>query len=188
MKIDPDTRTVTLEPRSQKCTRCWGTGTTVVPQPCPTNGRGPKGGKDGCRTCHGTKRHYDPTVRETCDTCGGVDPMHHEDETLYDHVSFDVFADLVEWRVTDATATRFTELGLCLAGRGVIVTVGDYGAHKRLTDAELIAEVRDRESSTQGVFVVRKDDMRLCDALTIVRRANGYSVVPTWDDAVVAAA
>lgn len=181
MIIDPDTRTVALEPASQPCRGCYGRGRTLVAQPCPTNGRGPKGGKDGCRSCHGSKRHYDPAVTEVCARCGGVSPDRHEDETLYSTASFDEFRDAVEWRVVDATDTRFTEVGLCLAGRGTICTVGDYGDHKRLTDDELISSVRDRHDHTQWVIVVREADLRLCDAVVIVRRANGYSVVPSWD-------
>lgn len=181
MKIDTDTRTVTPEPSSRPCASCRGTGRTVVAQPCPTGGRGPRGGKDGCRTCHGTMRHYDPAVTRTCGRCGGVDPERHDDESLYDHVRFHQFRDLVEWRVVDAGDTRFTELGLCLAGRGSIMTVGDYGDHKRLTDDELIAAVRDRDDWTQWVTIVREADMRLCDAVVIVRRSNGYNVRPTWD-------
>lgn len=189
MKINPD-RTVTLEANSQPCRRCYGRGTTVVTQPCPTDGRGPRGGKDGCRTCHGTMRHYDLAVTEVCVKCHGLDPRNHEDETLYDHLEISAFADLVAWRVVDATDTRFTELGLCVGARGTIVTVGDYGDHLSLTDDELVAHVRSSQSpsSTQGVVVVREDDMRLCDAVVIVRRRNGYAVMPVWDQPVSVAA
>lgn len=187
MKINPDTRTVTLEPASKPCRLCYGRGRTIVPQPCPTNGRGPRGGKDGCRTCHGSKRHYDPAVTEVCGRCNGVSPDRHEDETRYDHLSFAAFRDLVEWRVVDATDTRFTQWGTLLGEHGAITTVVDYGAHTRMTDEELVAAVRDGRDSTQGVNVVSKD-LVLCDAIVIARRQNGYSVRAVWDDLEPAAA
>lgn len=180
MKINPD-RTVTPEPNSQPCGLCYGRGTTLVAIPCPTNGRGPRGGKDGCHRCHGTKRHYDPAVTEPCTQCHGINPDRHDDEDLFDHVRYSEFVDVVGWRVQDATDTRFTELGMCLAGRGSLATHVDYGDHMRLTDDELIAKVRSRNDSTQWVFLVREADMRLCDAVVIVRRRNGYSLEPVWD-------
>lgn len=182
MKIDPATRTLVLEKNTTACRSCRGGGTTVVHLPCPTNGRGPRGGKGGCRTCHGTGRHYDAAVRETCVRCNGIDPMHHDDDDLYDGVHLEVLAPLVEWRVVDATDTRFTGVGLCLPSRGSIMTVGDYGDHKRLTDDELVAKVSGDRGWTQWSQVTRKNDMRLCDAVVIVRRHNGYSVRPAWDD------
>lgn len=186
MIIDTDTRTAALEPASRPCRGCYGTGRTLVAQPCPTNGRGPRGGKDGCRKCHGIGRHYDPAVTETCRTCGGIDPDRHDDETLYDHARFEQFRHLVEWKVVDATDTRFTTLGMCLAEGGSLMTVVDYGAHKRLTDDELAAAVRDRDDSTQWVNIVREADMRLADAIVVVRRDNGYAVKPAWADGTVA--
>jgi hypothetical protein len=187
MKNDTDTLTATLEPASRPCRGCYGSGRTLTTLPCPTGGRGPKGGRDGCRTCHGSGRHWDPAVTEVCARCGGESPDRHEDETLYDHVRFSSFRHLVEWRVVDATDSRFTELGLCIGDRGAIMTVGDYGDHRRLTDDELVAAVRDRDDDTPWVFLVRKADMRLCDAVVVVRRRNGYSVRPVWDNEAVGA-
>lgn len=188
MNIDPITRIVTLEPNANQCTRCWGRGTVPTTFPCPTKGRGPRGGANGCRTCHGMMRHTDHDVRETCGKCGGIDPQHAEDENLYDTFDLAVIADLVEWRVVDETKTRFTELGACIGARGSIVTVVDYGAHRSLADAELVADVREHQHRAQGVNVIRKDDLRLCDAIAIVRRANGYNVIAVWDDAAEIAA
>ena len=188
MYIDHATRILTLEPNANRCTRCWGSGSVPSTYPCPTGGRGPRGGVGGCRQCHGMMRHVDHDVRETCGKCHNVNPQACEDETLYDTVHLDLLADLVEWRVVDATNTRFTEVGACIGARGSIVTTVDYGAHKRLTDDELVAEVRDRNHSTQGVFVVRDEDMRIADAIAVVRRANGYNVIAVWDDAATAAA
>lgn len=183
MLIDPITRIATLEPKSRQCRLCYGRGRTIVPQPCPTNGRGARGGKDGCKTCHGSKQHYNSAITEVCGRCNGINPDKVEDETLYDHARFADFADLVAWRVVDATHTRFTELGLCLSGADAISTVGDYGAHLAKSDEALIAEVRTDRDWTQWVKVVRKTDLRLCDAIAIVRRRNGYSLIPVWDDA-----
>lgn len=180
MKIDPATRTLTLE--RKPCGLCRGSGRSIVAQPCPTGGRGPRGGKDGCRTCHGTGSHYDRAVTETCRQCGGNDPLSHEAETVYDHLGFGEFRSLVEWKVVDATDTRFTELGMCLAPHGALYTCGDYGAHLDLDDDALIAAVKDRDDWTQAVKLVDGETLRLCDAIAIVRRRNGYTVAPVWND------
>lgn len=186
MKINPDTLTLTLEQNTQPCGRCRGTGTVLAATPCPTNGRGPRGGKDGCSQCHGSKRHYTPSVTEVCPACNGINSLTADHDSLYDTVRFDEFATFVEWKVADATDTRFTDLGLALPSRGSIMTVGDYGDHKRLSDDELIASVRDDEHGrTQWVQVTRKEDLRLADAIVIVRRSNGYSVRPEWEDELV---
>lgn len=178
MKINPDTRIATLETNAKPCHRCFGRGEVPTYDPCPTNGNGPRGGLNGCKTCRGSKSHTNWDVKEVCPSCEGDNPMHATDETLYDFARYSQFRNLVEWVVRDDTNMAFTKIGT-LIGSGLGHTV-DYGNHTRLTDEELIAKERDRDTTTQWVKIVRKDDMRLADRIVITRLANGYAMQAEW--------
>lgn len=178
MKINPD-NTVTLEQNTQPCRTCYGRGEVPTQEPCPTGGRGPRGGLNGCKKCHGIGRHTNFQVMAVCPSCEGNDPQHATDDSLYDFVRYEEFREAIEWVVRDATDMAFTQIGT-LIGSGLCHVV-DYGDHRHLSDEELIAKERDKDSSTQWVKIVRKDDLRLADAIVITRLANGYAIAGRWD-------
>tara|TARA_R100000306_G_C4359353_1_gene134477 strand:+ start:1105 stop:1305 length:201 start_codon:yes stop_codon:yes gene_type:complete len=63
---------------------------------------------------------------------------------------------------------------------GSITSVTDYGEHTRLSDAELIAKVKDGNYYTQACKVVDKDN-RFCDYLMIATNNSGYTVKAIWE-------
>src|SRR5437867_7847602 len=70
----------------RECRQCWGRGTVATKARCPKcrgTGKGPRGGRNGCRDCHGFGTAYDQDQRVTCPTCDGH-PEGFEGETRYD--------------------------------------------------------------------------------------------------------
>lgn len=185
MKIDPTTRIVTLEKNVKPCMHCHGKGTVPARVPCPTKGRGPRGGKGGCKECGWRSydhTHYDMGTQVTCPTCDGINSDRFEDEDICAHIRYSMFRDLVRWEVIDGDqGDRLSEMHSLLGVRGCLVTCTDYGRSWERPVEELLDDVSDPENMTQVTFIVRRDDMRLCDRIIIYRVANGYFVFPDWD-------
>jgi hypothetical protein len=189
VKIDPTTRIVTLEKNVKPCIQCHGRGTVPSRVPCPTFGRGPRGGKGGCRECgHRTwdHSHMNRDVQVPCPTCEGVNPDRFEDEDICAHIRYSMFRDLVRWEVIDDDGVGLSYVHQNLGVRGALSTVTDYGRSWERPVEELVEDVSKPENMTQVTFIVRKDDMRLCDRIIIYRVANGYFVFPDWDKTEVA--
>ena len=70
-----DGNRVTLETKECSCTWRGTPGLVAKQVPCPVckgTGRGIRGGRDGCRKCHGFKWTYSDTENVTCSACNGT--------------------------------------------------------------------------------------------------------------------
>jgi hypothetical protein len=185
VKINPTTRVVELERGVKPCVSCAGSGLVPSMVPCPTGGRGPRGGAGGCKVCGWRTwdhSHHNFDVLVTCSTCDGVNSDRFHDEDICAHIRYSEFRDLVRWEVVDGDAgDRLSETHQLLGVRGCLVTCTDYGRSWERPVEELLEDVSKPENMTQVTFIVRKDDMRLCDRIIIYRVANGYFVFPDWD-------
>lgn len=146
---------------------------------CKGTGKGIRGGRDGCKNCHGGGRvltDKDPLV---CKTCQG-DYKDHRSEDVYDYAPVDILLSIpvrvVHKQRTQSWAEQYIGLGL--------YSCTDYGRYKDMSDEELIAHVRSGNSfrRTQALNIADKDkDNKLCDYVAIVTADNGYSVIGVWD-------
>lgn len=163
-----------------------GDGTVAKRLPCPAckgTGNGPRGGKGGCRKCYGSGTHYDQSVRETCRVCNGAF-KDAEPENLCDRLSDEDFR-AIPVRVYRSDRTQsWNEAHL---GHGCVYSVTDYGAHKQMTDDELVADVRS-QSYVQATKVVDRDTMRVCDHIGVFTSDNGFSVRAVFESATEVAA
>lgn len=177
----------TLIMEKETCYGCMPSGSGRVPirVTCPTcNGtqRGARGGRrthagTGCKTCiDGTV--YSKTEFRPCSRCKGTGL---DSEDYCSRIPMEVWRDL-EFRVI--RSNRSQSMNEALLGVGCCWSTTDYGDHKRMSDEELIAKVRDdRSGATQATNVVRsKDDLRIADAIGIFCNDNGYSVRAIFDD------
>lgn len=151
--------------RKVPCTKCGGTG------------NGPRG---GANTCKGVKNkgcfrgytwdHNDPIP---CSRCNG-DFQDHDEENDCDYLPKGVWQrfDFKVYRnANDLTVGEF----LMGYGDGTVFSCTDYGRHEDQSDEELIASVRDRNSSTQACKVIDQDH-NLASHIGIFCSPNGYAV------------
>lgn len=158
-------------PTKIDCTKCGGSG------------NGPRGGKNGCRKCHGYGYEWDQDNRLTCEVCNG-NYENFLSETPYDHIHFS--KDDIRIKVIRDYASRAMSFGEQFIGVGLF-SCTDYGRHKSQSDEELIESAfhfDERETNwTQGIKLIRdKNDLRVCDALAIVVADQGYSVIPVFEE------
>jgi hypothetical protein len=170
------------------CTACSfnqpGTMSTVLP--CPTNGKGPKGGRDGCRTCHGSRRHYDHETRVPCSQCGGAYERAAV-ETFTDSAPREAILTLAE-TLTVVRQDRAGTWNEAYLGIGSLWSCSDYGRAWERPDEELVAEIRERLTTerVQACKIVQPyervdTDARLVDRLVIVLHRDGYLIVAVTD-------
>jgi hypothetical protein len=168
----------------RNCTNCsqGSVPTRVDCDKCNGTGNGIRGGKRGCRQCTGVGYKFDHDNRETCDTCNG-DYENFKPETPYDFmklnkddIAIKVVRDYVDRQMT--FAEQYIGMGL--------FSCTDYGRHKTQDDDELIESAFHFENgphSTQGIKLIRnKDDLRICDYISIVVGDQGYSVIPVFEE------
>lgn len=203
MIFDPITRTVTLEPSAARTCYFCHEGTQPLRVPCPTGGRGPRGGRDGCRTCHGSGTHFDQSQRVPCPRCDGTGIV-HEQERSTDRVPD---AWLTGEHVTREcrVLTREMPQAVSLLGHGCVGgACVDYGrTYDRVreavrddgrSDAARVRALHELERSlaadpeylrmlhhVQACNVVR--DGRLCDRLVLAVWPQGYGWVAQWEGA-----
>lgn len=153
---------------------------------CPTcngTGKGVRGGRNGCRKCHGSKYAYDSENMSTCDVCNG-NYENFKDESPYDFMRLN--KNDVQIKVVRDYADRAMSFSEQYIGLGLF-SCTDYGRHKSQDDNELIESAFHFEEngsySTQGIKLVRdKDDLRICDSVAIVVGDQGYSVIPVFEE------
>ncbi len=158
-------------PTKIDCSKCSGTG------------NGPRGGKNGCRKCHGYGYEWDQDNRLTCDNCKG-DYENFIPETPYDHIY--VTKDDIPINVVRDYVERVMSFSEQYIGVGLFSCV-DYGRGQRQNDDELIESAFNFDQSdtywTQGIKLIRdKNDLRLCDSIAIVLGDQGYSVIPVFEE------
>lgn len=176
-----ENNTLVLEPTNCMC----GDGTQPTRQVCTTcdgTGRGPRGGRNGCRSClGGCGWTWNHEVTRPCNRCGG-DFLGADMEDYCDRAPDEIF-ETIEIRVyRSGRAQSFNE---SLLGLGCLWSTTDYGDHQDLSDEALVAKVRKGCTHVQATKVVRsKDDLRLPDHLGVFCNRNGYSVRPVFEEGV----
>lgn len=181
MQYLPDTRVLTLG--LKPCTACFGRGTGPTILPCPTNGRGPRGGARGCRTCNGFGRHYDHDTPVPCDRCHG-EPADKEPETFYDSAPVEALEALIP-TLKVARVDRGGTWNEAHLGMGALWSITDYGrAWNRDDDDALIADIAEklRKDRVQAINIVQPFDRAdtaatLVEQLTIVLHRDGYKLI-----------
>jgi hypothetical protein len=172
-----------LERKNCRSCRNGEVATKVDCPKCNGTGKGPRGGKNGCRTCHGSRVHWDWINTQTCPKCEG-NYEGFESETPYDHIYIEkndlpvkVIRDYVKRQMS------FAEMYI---GMGLF-SCTDYGRHKNQNDEELIESAFHFDEKgtfwTQGIKLIRDNkDLRICDHLAIVVGDQGYSVLPVFEE------
>jgi hypothetical protein len=162
---------VILETKDCSCTWRGTPGLVAKRVACPTckgTGRGVKGGRDGCKKCHGFRTAYSDTENVTCSACNGTarvpenscDTMPDE---MYLGLPFKVYRH-----------ARQLTYGESLLGWGCVYSCEDYGTAYHASDEKILADVR-AHLGVQLCKVANKE-LELCDHIGIFIAANGYSV------------
>lgn len=181
MIFDHNERTLTLDMKD--CTTCYGRGDVSTALPCPTGGKGPRGGANGCRTCHGFGNHYDHENRVPCKNCQG-EPARKSPETFYDSVSQEVLMAMLPLTVVRQDRAG-TWIEYNLGALDAVWSTTDYGRSWDLTDEEVAEQVAEKlrtERGVQGVKILHKFERedqvaRLKDKFVVVLHRSGYNVV-----------
>lgn len=170
----------------KNCTHCrLGSVPSRISCPkCNGTGNGPRGGKRGCRNCHGFGDSWDHDNRVVCDYCNG-DYYESQLETPFDHIHF--AKDDVEIKVVRDLEARELTLEESYFGVGLF-SCTDYGRHKTKSDDELIEDAFHFEEKgtawTQGIKLIKdKHNLAICNYLAIVTADQGYSVIPIFEEA-----
>jgi hypothetical protein len=181
MKIDNGQ--LILEHRN--CTNCnhGSVPTRIDCRVCNGTGNGVRGGKNGCKKCHGFKYEFDQDNRQTCSVCNG-DYENFEPETPYNFMRLE--KNDIPIKVIRDYVGRQMSFGEQYIGVGLF-SCTYYGRHKTQNDEELIESAFHFEErgpfSTQGIKLIRdKNDLRICDYIGIVTADNGYSVIPIFEE------
>jgi len=159
-------------PSKIKCDVCNGTG------------NGPRGGKKGCRNCHGFGDAWDHVNTLVCNKCDG-EYVNAELETPYNFMH--LYQDDIAIKVVRDYQERAMSFEESYLGAGLF-SCTDYGRHKNQADDELIESAFHFEStgfhSTQGIKLIKdKNNLSICNYLAIVTADQGYSVIPIFEEA-----
>lgn len=160
---------------------------TVPCRDCGGTGKGPRGGKGGCKKCHGSGRDYVPVewdIAANCSRCDGTG-----------RVEMDSTSFMPEWFWQDFEFRVVTEKNKRLSwttaniGLGCISACVDYGsAAKMVADGredELIAEVKNGSArhSNQFCKIIRsKDDWTIASWIGVHVGADGYALLPHFEE------
>jgi ribosomal protein L32 len=167
-----------LEYGERPCSSCQGQREVRDIRPCPKYGkvvsRLPGRVCPDCGTTRKNGHQYLDTGNMKPCRCG----TGFQTEDRYSRLPDGIFQGLA-FQVTrnESRPQTFNEAYL---GMGSIESVTDYGEHTRLSDAELIAKVKDGNYYTQACKVVDKDN-RFCDYLMIATNNSGYTVKAIWE-------
>lgn len=167
------------------CSSC-SAGTVPSKIDCPKcngTGNGPRGGKKGCRSCHGFGSAFDHDNRLTCEVCNG-NYIDFRDETPFNFIRLK--KNDIEIKVIRDRESRIMSWAEQFIGVGLF-SCTDYGRHKNMTDDELIESAFKFEEqgyhTTQGIKLVRaKNNLSICNYLAIVTGDQGYSVIPVFEE------
>lgn len=182
MLFDPIASTLTLD--FKDCTRCYGKGDGPTRIDCPTckgTGKGARGGRGGCRNCHGNGQAYDHDLRVVCPHCGGA-PASKSRETWTDTAPIDAVMSMSLVVMRQDRGGSFNEGFL---GLGCLWSCTDYGERwKREDDTPLLEEIAGklRTDRTQACKIIAgerdrdTETMPLAAGLVIVLHRDGYSL------------
>lgn len=157
-----------------RCKCCQGYGTTTERRACPLMGKAVNTRPDRrCPHC-GSARKNDHRWLETgrtpvCENCKGskVQP-----EDRYDYLPKEVFAAIPMKVYYGNGGISFNEAHL---GIGCVWSCQDYGAHKQLSDDQLIAKLREADHGVQACKLVN-EKLEFCEYIGIFTNAEGYSL------------
>jgi hypothetical protein len=182
MLFDLTTRTLTLDFKT--CTCCYGRGdlpTRTSCRACKGTGNGPRGGRGGCRQCHGNGRAYDHDLRIVCKNCGG-EPERKSKETWTDTAPVEAVMSMSLIVIRQDRGGSWNENFL---GLGCLWSSVDYGERwKRDDDTPLLEEIVEklRNDRTQACKIIASDYDRnaptapVARGLAILLHRNGYSL------------
>jgi hypothetical protein len=181
MRYDAQTHTLHLERKDCSC----GDGTQSRRIDCPGckgTGKGPRGGRNGCRKCYGSGNAWDHDNRVPCTRCNG-DYINHDPENWCDKAPAGLVQSLPWAVVRQDRSQSFAEAYL---GTGLF-SCTDYGtAWDANDDAALIATLKSEERHTQAIKICRKTDDPLvylvATGIVVILTPNGYSPVAYFDD------
>ena len=139
----------------RECTRCDADGTYVELKPCGYYNR--------------TVTAHPGRVCPICQQCNGSKLIA---ETRFDTMPTKLFASIPMKVYPSDRGMSFNEAYL---GIGCVWSCQDYGAHKKLSDAELIGKLQWPEHAVQTCKVVNID-LEFCDHIGIFTNEQGYSV------------
>lgn len=150
--------------------------TTGTYQPCRTcngTGRGARGGRGGCKTCHGMRREWRNDIRTKCKSCNGTGIKHSTN--LCDTLDTEAALSIPIRIVRSTREQSWTEQHL---GIGRIYSCVDYGRSLSRTDDELVAEVREHiaRGYNQATHFADKSG-HLVDVIGVITARTGYTVV-----------
>lgn len=177
MEYDVRRRTLTLGRHA--CRRCVK-GKVSTPRTCRRclgDGKGPRGGANGCRMCSGNGITYDHVNRSTCDECGGE----------YEEADPERWTDRVPVRAMELIPITVVRVGRSntfnedYLGFGYLYSATDYGQAAGMDDDDLIEKVRahlmaDPPQGTKVVGDVGEQRRKIADRLVVTVTRNGYSV------------
>ena len=186
MLYNAETRTLTLDEKACLCRDGIEAGPIrcIV---CHGTGQGKRGGRNGCKTCHGFgriySREYNPV---TCKRCNGTAKL-REDWT--DRISQEAVEALCENVVVYRTDRR-NNWNENYLGMGSIYTSQDYGRAWEGTDEAIKRSVVKDLQWIQACKVMEaswgyansRDSVRLAKGLLIEVRRDGYSVNPLFEN------
>lgn len=167
----------------EKCDRCWGDGLgsrKVKCKACRGTGKGPRGGKNTCRKCAMTGCGYVYIRDGECSNCVGkglspeaatmADRYSYVPESLWKGLTFKVYR-----------SNRPQTGNENMLGVGSAWCTTDYGAHKSLSDEQLIEEVRNRSGGVQACKVCDENNI-VADHIGIFCSNLGYRVQAVYGD------
>ena len=168
---------VILETTACSCTYRETPGLMPKSIPCPTckgTGNGIRGGRGGCRKCHGLRWTYSDTETVTCSRCNGTAVI---PETSCDTMPAEMYLAL-PFKVY--RHNRELTYGENLLGWGCVYSCTDYGRAYGATDEAVLAEVRGKDHTWVQLCKVANKDLELCDHVGVFIAHNGYSVRPVY--------
>lgn len=140
---------------------------------CNATGKGPRGKVGGCKTCFGSGKSWDSSIRKTCKHCNG-NYKEAEPETDCDYLPHSEWETLT-FKVYRGNGPNIIE---SLTGIGIVYTSADYGRAWESPDDSIIAKVRANRHH-QACKVCDKE-LNVCDHIGIYVGRNGYTVKPVF--------
>lgn len=183
MRLDRTNRCVIYDRKPCHCASPWmpHPGTQPTRRPCPTcngTGRGKRGGRYGCKTCHGSGTVWDQENRVTCTSCNG-DYAAAQSEGYCDRVPRPLVEEVLSLIPIEVVRTnRGNSWNESHLGHGCIYSCTDYGAMAGHTDAEIRLLTRTElvQRPPQALHFFHRETGRLVSAVAVLLTHDGYSV------------
>jgi hypothetical protein len=178
-----DDNTITLT--THDCVMCKhapGKEREVVDSKCGTcngTGRGPRGGKRGCKTCAGSGRDWVNTGRIIdCRACKGTTQVPDDRCTT---IPSEVW-EKIPFKYQVVRESRSATFNESYLGMGMLYSVIDYGrAWDNPDDEAFLKNEKSRMGNNVQLLNVWTEEKGLADRLVLVITHNGYYVVAQWN-------